>query len=126
MAAASGQYGKIMVGGSTLIECTGWSFDRQVAEHVYASCATGGYKKRIAGTKDGSGELRGIFDPDDPIEGYINEGDHVTLLLYFSATKYHSVPAQINSINIDTDIEEGDIVRWTAQFGINGAYTLNN
>ena len=125
MAAASGQYGKIMIGGSTLIECTGWSFDRSVAEHVYASCATSGYKKRVAGTKDGTGELRGVLDPADPIEGYINEGDQVTLLLYFTAAKYHSVPAQINNISVEVDVEEGEIVRWTAGFGINGAWSLN-
>lgn len=121
----SGQYAKVMLGGSTLVECTGWDFDRQVAEHVYASCSTSGYKKRIAGTKDGGGEVRGVLDPTDPIENYIEEGDLVTLLLYFTATQYHSVPAMIIKLSESADVEEGEIIRWTATFGINGAWTIN-
>ena len=126
MAAASGQYGQIKIGGSTLVECTEWTMNEEAAEHAYASCATSGWRKRVAGTKDVSGTAGGIFDPADPIHGYVNIGDSVTLLLYYSASKYHSVPAVILSIETNVNIEDGEIVRWTINWGGNGAPTMNS
>lgn len=124
MTAVSGQYGKITIGSSNLTECMGWSFDRSVADHPYASCATNGYKKRVAGTKDGTGSLNGMQDPADPIENYFVEGSQVTLRLYYTAAKFYSVPAQINRLGIEVDIDDGAPVPWTADFGANGAWTL--
>ncbi len=124
MTAVSGQYGKIMSGASNITECSFWAFDRTAAEHAYASCSTGGYKKRVPGTKDGGGSLKGYYDPTDPVENYITEGASVTLKLYVSTTKFYSVPAIINKLHIETDIEEGAPIPWEAEFGINGAWTL--
>jgi predicted secreted protein len=124
LATVSGQYGKIVIGSSNATECSYWSFDRTAAEHAYASCATNGYKKRIAGTKDGSGSLKGFQDPAAPIETYFVEGDLVTLRLYYTASKYYSVPAMITRLHIENDIDDGAIVPWEADFGINGAWTL--
>lgn len=123
MGAVSGQYAKIMIGSSNVVECTGWSWERSVADHAYASCATGGWKKRVAGTKDHTGSLNGKFDPTDEIEGYFDEGDLVTLKLYVSTTAYYSVPAMITSLSIETNVDEGDIIPWTANFGGNGAWS---
>ncbi len=125
MAAASGQYGKIMVGGSTLVECTEWSMQEQVAEHAYASCATSGWKKRVAGTKDVTGTCGGIYDPTAPIHDYINIGDSVTLKLYLSTLAYHQVPAVVLSIETNLNIEEGEIIRWSMNWGGNGQPTLD-
>lgn len=125
MAAASGQYGQILVSGSTLAECTEWTMNEEVQDHRYASCSTSGWYQRVAGTKDTTGTCGGIFDPTDPIHDYVGVGDHVTLLLYTSATIYHSVPAQINSIETNVNIEDGEIIRWTINWGGNGSITLN-
>lgn len=124
MAAVSGQYGKIMIGGSNLTECMFWSFDRTAAEHAYASCSTSGYKTRVSGSKDGSGSLKGMQDPSDPIEGYIIEGAQVTLKLYYTATKFYSVPAQITKLHIENDVDDGAPVPWEADFGTRGAWSL--
>lgn len=124
MGAVSGQYGSIKIGSSNLTECMFWSFDRSVADHAYASCATGGYKKRVAGTKDGTGNLKGEQDPTDPIENYFVEGSSVTLRLYYTAAKFYSVPAMITRLHVENDIDDGAIVPWEADFGINGAHTL--
>src|SRR5262245_39691681 len=126
MTAVSGQYGKITLGSSNVTECSGWSFDRTVADHPYASCATSGYKKRIAGTKDGTGNLKGWQDPSSPIETYFVEGDHPTLRLYVSASKYYTVPCMITRLHTEVDIDDGAIVPWEADFGIDGAWTLLN
>lgn len=123
MAAVSGTFGKIMIGSSNLVECTGWTWQRQVADHAYASCATGGFKKRVAGTKDHSGTLDGKFDPSDSIDDYFDEGDLVTLNLYVTSTDYYIVPAMITELSVEVDIDEGDIIPWSASFGGNGAWS---
>jgi len=124
MAAVSGQYGQIQIGSSDVTECTKWSFKRSAGEQAYASCATGGYKKRVAGTKDGGGSLEGFQDPDNAIETYFEEGDLVTLKLYYTASKFYSVPAMITGLDVECDIQEGGLVPWSAEFGINGAWAL--
>lgn len=123
MAAVSGSYGKIMIGASNVVECTGFDWERSVADHAYASCATSGFKKRVAGTKDHSGTLNGKFDPANDISDYFDEGDLVTLNLYVSTTAYYIVPAMIINVSISVDIDEGDIIPWTASFGGNGAWS---
>lgn len=124
MTTVSGQYGKIVIGSSNATECSYWSFDRTAAEHAYASCATGGYKKRVAGTKDGSGSLRGFQDPTNPIESFFVEGSSVTLKLYYTAAKFYSVPAMITRLHTECDIDDGAVVPWEADFGADGAWTL--
>lgn len=123
MTAVSGQYGKIVSGASTVAECTKWTWDEEAAEHKYASCSTSGQRSRIAGTKDSMGALEGVLDPTDDIHNYFLAGDHVTLKLYYTAAKYHQVPAQINKLSQEVDIEDGGIIRWKADFGQTGAPT---
>lgn len=125
MAAASGQYGQILADGSSLQECTEWTLTEEIAEHAYASCETSGWRQRVAGTKDVSGTCAGIFDPDDPIHDYVEISDSVTLKLYFTTAKYHSVPAIVNNIETNLNIEEGEIIRWTMNWGGNGQPTMN-
>lgn len=124
MTAVSGQYGKILIGASVLVECTGWELDRSVELFDYASCATAGAKKRVAGVKDASVTLRGVMDPDDRIEDYLDVGDAVTLKLFYTATKHHLVPVVVESINEGVDIEAGDINRWEITASLNGSWTL--
>jgi len=123
VAAVSGQYGKIMLGSSNLVECTGWTWDRNVASHAYASCATAGYKKRVAGTKDSTGTASGIYDPADQIDDLIDIGDLVSLLLYVTAIKYYTVPSLVVSVGLEVDVEEGEIIRWELGFEGNGSWT---
>lgn len=124
MAGVSGQYGKIVIASSTVAECTKWTMDQEVAESAYASCSTSGGRSRVAGTKDTTGTLEGVLDPGDDVNNYMKVGDHCTLKLYYTATKYHSVPAQINKIGQEVDIEEGSVVRWTAEYGQTANPTL--
>ena len=125
MATVSGQYGAIKIGTSNIVECMNWTFERRVAEHSYASCATNGYKKRIAGTKDGSGTLKGLQDSADVIENYFIEGSQLTIRLYWTAAKYYSCPVQINVLRTEADIDDGSPVPWEADFGANGGWTIN-
>lgn len=123
MSAVSGQFGLIKIGSSNLQECTGWTFDRQVSVKEYGSCETGEYTGAVSGRKRGSGTLKGIYDPDDPIDDQIEEGDSATLLLYTTASKFYTVPAIIGNLALEVDIETGDVERWTASFTANGQWT---
>lgn len=125
MAAASGQYADVKIGSTSLVECTRWDMDESVVEHVYSSCATGGYRKRVTGPQDKAGTIEGIFDPASPIHSQIAPGDQVTLLLYVSATVYHSIPAVILTLNHGGEVENGDPLRWRATWGLNGTPTMN-
>lgn len=123
MAVASGQYGTIKIGSSALVECMGWTWTRTVADHAYASCNTSGFKKRVAGTKDHSGTMNGKMDLAVEMEDYFDEGDLVTLNLYVNTTDYYIVPAMITELTVEVDIDEGDIIPWSASFGGNGAWS---
>jgi hypothetical protein len=131
MTATSGQYGRIKIGSSNLVECGKWTFDRSAMVHPYRSCGTVDavtgrlYTKRIEGGSDGTGTIFGLQDPSDAIETYFVEGSSVTLLLYWTTTKYYSVPALIEKLNVEDDIAEGTPVPWNADFGANGKWTIN-
>lgn len=124
MATVSGKYGKVMIGSSTVVEVMKWSFSRSVPDNPHGTSATNGYKKRTAGTKDGTGSMNGMQDPADAVETYFEEGSDVTLKLYYTSSKFYQVPAMITKLDIEDDIDDGAPVPWSADFGIQGAWTL--
>lgn len=123
MAVLSGVNAKVMIGASNVMECQRWSWSRSVNSLAYASCSTGGYKKRVAGTKDHNGSIGGLVDDSDDLSDYFDEGDLVTLLLYINTTDYYSVPAMIEEITIEANNDDGDLIPWDATFGGNGAWS---
>ena len=123
MSVLSGKSGKIQIGASTVQDCQSWQWSRSVVELAYASCSTSGYKKRLAGVKDHSGSLKGLFDTSAPPEDYFSEGDLVTLNLFIDAVSYYIVPAMITKLDVEVDNNEGDLVPWSADFGGNGAWS---
>lgn len=126
MAAASGQYGSVKIGTSCIAETDKWSVEKECIVHDFATCETpgDGGMGRLAGRRRHQGSMEGIYDPDDAIEDYIEEGDTVTLKLYYTASKYYTGSAVIETLNIpDVDITEGAPLRWTATFKVIGLLT---
>lgn len=126
MAAASGQYGSAQIGSSCIAEVDRWSLNKECILHDFATCETpsDGGTAVIAGRKKHSGTLAGIYDPNDAIEDYFDEGDSVTLKLYYTASLYYTGTAIIENLQIpDVDIAEGAPVRWEASFRANGLFT---
>lgn len=126
MTAISGQYGKAEIGASCIAEVDSWSLNKECILHDYATCESpsDGGTAVLAGRKKHSGSLAGIYDDADPIEDYFDEGDSVTLNLYYTASKFYTGTAVIENINIpDVDITEGGPVRWEASFRANGLFT---
>jgi hypothetical protein len=81
--------------------------------------------RTVGGTKRHNGSFRGYIDPDDNLENYFEVGDDVTLLLYVNASLWHIVPVTINTINVQTDVEEGTPIPYEVNFVGNGAWTEN-
>ncbi len=123
MATISGKNGKVVIGSAALAEITDWTFHATSTNHAYASSSTGGYRKRVAGVKDGSGSIGFKLDPAAPITSDLDEGSAVTLLLYVDETHFYSVPALIDAIHLAVDIASGDVLGGTAAFSANGAWT---
>ncbi len=126
MAIFSGKDGKVLAGTTTLAEITQWTFQTRSNNVAYGSSATAGYRRRVAGAKDGRGTIRGKLDPADPLTNAFEEGDTVTLQLYLDASRFYSVPALIDTLQFEVDIDSGDIVGWVAEFSTDGAWTKPN
>lgn len=121
--AFSGKDGKVMIGATDLAHITSWSFNPVSNNPSWASSSTAGFKARVAGIRDGSGTIEGKYDKTDPIDDRIREGDCVTLLLFQDATRKFTVPAIIDGMSFEQDMDDGDVVTWSADFSSTGAFT---
>ena len=83
----SGKDGNVDVGGTDVAEITSWSFNPTANVSAWGSSDSSGYKKRLAGTKDGTGSMAGKFKEDDQMHATFKEGDEVTLKLYLDSTR---------------------------------------
>jgi hypothetical protein len=122
----SGKGGDCTVGTGTPVqvaELTKWGFNPKCATSAWASNRSGGYKRRVAGNKDGSGSIEGKWDPAVPITDMLEEGTEVTLNLVITGTQKYLVPAIIEGIKLDVDLDSGDVVGWSADFSTNGSWT---
>lgn len=123
MATISGKNGFINIGATKLAEITYWQLTTRSHNAAYASSATGGWKTRRDGVHDASGSARFKLDLADPITDDLNEGDQVTLLLHLDATRFYTVPAIIDSLAWEVDINEGDVIGGVAEFSATGPVT---
>ncbi len=109
---------------STVMDCTGWSMNRTADLKQYASCSTNGRYAYIPGIISAAGDLRGYTDDENHISEFFDAGDTVLLYLFLSATKFHQVPAVIENVQEDIQIEEAGIVGWTASYKSQGDWLL--
>lgn len=124
--AISGKGGDIRLGTTSPVqfcEVTKWSFNPKSNNNSYASNCSGGFKRRVAGTKEGSGTVDGKWDPTAPPTDALDVGDSITLNLHYNATQKWIVPAVVDSMRIDVDMDSGDIVGWSIDFSSDGAWT---
>lgn len=123
MSAISGKNGKVLAGAVTLAEITGWTFNPTSNNPSWSSSGTSGHKTRVAGVKDGSGSFDFKYDDADELWDTLEEGDTVTLNLYLNASKYFVVPAIIDGISYEVDINDGEMVGGSADFSKTAAHT---
>ena len=123
MALFTGDDGKVLIGATPLADITAWSLTTKAAAKSYVSSATGGHRKAVVGAKHGAGRIRFLLDPADPITSGFDIGSQVTLLLYLDDTRFYSVPAVIEAIRMNVEIDEGKLVGGEAEFVTSGAWT---
>lgn len=121
MAVMSGKNGTLFLGENEVSPVTNWKLVATSDNPDYAANDTAGWKKRVAGVRDASGsfEVKVADDKQCPVE----EGDSVSLALHLDATgdNYYEVPAIIDKISVDVDINKGEIVACIVEFSGNGA-----
>ena len=113
----------LKVSGTGLYEVLKWTFNPKAKNPAYASNKTGGYMYRVAGIKDGSGSCEGKYVPSQPIMATVDVGTAVTLDAYLTATVFYAIPAIVDSLKIDVDLNTGEFVSWTMDFSTVGAWT---
>lgn len=116
MAGESGQLGKVLSGSSQIAEVTGWSFNPTANNPSWASSTVPGFKQRVAGVRDSTGSFDFKYDTSSKIWGTVKEGDLVTLKLYLNNSDIITVPAVIDSLTVEVDINDGDVTGGTCTF----------
>lgn len=116
MATISGKDGSV----NSFADITGWTLNVTSNNSAYASSSTGGWKKRVPGVKDWSGSFSGKYNGSVPV----SEGEEVTLTLGVDATDSYSGDAVIDQVNLQVDIDNGEVVGFTASFSGAGPLTV--
>src|SRR5437762_10524679 len=123
MSLETGDDGRVLIGSTPLADITAWSLETTTRGVSYASSASGGYRWRLTGVKEGRGRIAFKLDVANPLTNQFDEGSSVTLLLYLDATRFYSVPAVIDSLQMQVDIDGGELIGGQAEFTTNGAWT---
>ena len=119
----SGVGGDVQIAASSVAEIKSWQFNRTSNNPSWASNVSAGYKKRVAGVKDGSLTFEFVYDFNDKIELTLKEGDEVTVVLFSDATHSYSAPCIVDSLELNVDINDGEPVGGTITASTNGAWT---
>jgi len=119
----SGQYGKIIADGVEVANITRWKFETKSNTIAYASSATGGFRQRLRGVRHGAGTVQFVLNAAAPVQNQLAEGDHVTLKLHIDTDRFYSVPAVIETLSLEVDIDSADPVNGQFKFATAGAWT---
>lgn len=123
----SGDYGTVKVGvagsgASTIVVCDHWTFEGKAAVHKRGHNQSGGFKEAIAGTREGSGTIKGPVSPSSGLPP-LDDGDQVALMLYSTPTHGKTIPyAIVSSVKLEVDMDNGDITGWEANYEVNGQW----
>ncbi|MCE9545554.1 MAG: hypothetical protein K8T25_08560 [Planctomycetia bacterium] len=119
----SGKSGRVLADGAALAEITLWTFKTLRRNVAYASSATGGFRRRLPGVREGSGRFNFVVAAANPANANLQTGAELTLSLCLDASRCYTVPAMIDSVAIETDISGGGPITGWAEFSTTGAWT---
>lgn len=128
MAVVSGQYGQVAIGSSCVAEVDEWSIDKEAILHEFGTCTSpgDGGTDVLAGRRKHSCTFKGLLDATsgNEIEDYFEEGDTVTLKLYYTAQRYYTGQVVIGALTVGAvDIKDGAPVPWNASGMCKGLFT---
>ena len=115
MTVYSGKGGTCSDGGDQI---TSWSLSITSNNSSWGSTSTNGYKDRVVGVKEGSGSIEGKWNGSAPF----TVGESTTLTLGTGSGTF-GVPCLIDGLSLDVNIDDGEVVGWSAEFSSNGAIT---
>ncbi len=119
----SGDHGQVLHDATPLADITFWRFQTMARGITYASSATGGFRRQIVGARHGAGMFRFRVDLAAPIWSALAEGSLVTLKLHVDATRHYAVPAIVETLQIEVDVEQGQPIGGEATFATQGGWT---
>lgn len=119
----SGKDGTVKIGSTDVAEIRNWKFNPKSNNPKYASNKTSGYKRTVAGVKEGSGSMSGAWDHAIDFLSVVDVGTSADLKLYTDTTHFFLVPSVIDDCSINVDVDNGEIVSWDSNFSANGAWT---
>lgn len=123
MAAFSSKNGSASFDATAIPHARGWTLNLGSDEQQYASSGTSGFRSALAGHSFGSGSVTFYQDGTTDIEGILREGDTGSLTLLEDGSRTWTCPVLITSLEIETPIEDGAIVRGTINFTLTAAAT---
>lgn len=122
MSTLTGKQGVLFIDAASLADVTAWRFTTTADNISYASSATGGFRRRIAGARHGFGVVSFVLNTVDPATARLAAGDHVTLQLNLDPSRYFYVPAIVESWQLTMDVNQREPIRGTAEFTTDGSW----
>ena len=119
----TGDEGLVVIGSAAVADITLWRFQTRVRSVAYASSGTGGYRKRIAGAREGLGQIQFRLDLAAPAWNQLAEGSSVTLKLHLDGTRHYLVPAVIETLQLEVDVAQGRPIAGEASFVADGPWS---
>lgn len=123
----SGKGGDVLLGTGPspqqVAEVTKWSFNPKSTNPAYRSNRTAGYTTRVQGYKDGSGSIDTKWDPGNPLTAVLDVGAIVTLNLQTIGTQRMVVPAIVDGLKLDVNLESAEIIGCTVDFSTTGSWS---
>ncbi len=125
MTVIAGKDGTLFLTDVETTPVTNWKISKVSDNKDYHANDTGGSRKRVAGVKDSSGSFEVKADDEGNVP--VIEGATVTAQLHVddSTLNYYEVPMIIDKIDVDVDIDAGEIVAYVVDWSGNGAITPN-
>lgn len=123
MSILTGKHGNVLANGQPLAEITLWTFKTTRKHVAYSSSATGGFRRRLPGVREGSGRFNFVVAEPQSAGAALQEGAEVTLTLAIDRQRQYVVPAVVDVVAIETDISGGGPVTGWAEFSTTGSWT---
>lgn len=120
MAAISGKGGSATFNSSQILQVTRWTLTHRSNNSAWASSSTSGYRNRVAGVKDWQGTIHAKYDASIVPE----VGEIATLSLALDGSDSASGQAIIDEIELEVDIDTGQVVGYVLAYSGAGALTM--
>lgn len=122
MAVISGKGGTVLADGSAVAEVTLWRINHTANNSAWASSSTGGYKRRVCGTRDWNGVIQTKRDTAAAIPLVV--GNTYELHLTEDGTKQYQGDAIIDAVQEEVDIDTGEAIGLVVRFSGAGALSV--